>query len=117
MYCMYYIGIALYISTKFIRIIIWTYYYGYWNGISPIKYRCRVVSANELMITAGVSFSYFIAYVFQDYENGWRYQFMVGVIFAIFQLLAMFMLPESPRWLYIKDKKNECKNSLYRVYQ
>ncbi|RHN56877.1 putative major facilitator, sugar transporter, major facilitator superfamily [Medicago truncatula] len=46
----------------------------------------------------------------------WRWMLGVAALPAILQLLLMFWLPESPRWLFRKGKEEEGKAILRKIY-
>jgi len=59
--------------------------------------------------------SFLIAYMLSHSCN-WREMFGIGVIPAIILGLSVFYLPESPRWLVVKNKKEQALNILSRLY-
>jgi sugar porter (SP) family MFS transporter len=67
--------------------------------IAPAERRGALVSLNQLMITIGILLSYIVGVIFTPIE-GWRYMFGVALIPALVLGIGMFMLPESPRWLF-----------------
>ena len=67
--------------------------------IAPAERRGALVSLNQLMITIGILLSYIVGVIFTPIE-GWRYMFGVALIPALILGIGMFMLPESPRWLF-----------------
>jgi sugar porter (SP) family MFS transporter len=67
--------------------------------IAPADRRGALVSLNQLMITIGILLSYIVGVIFTPIE-GWRYMFGVALIPALILGIGMFMLPESPRWLF-----------------
>ena len=46
----------------------------------------------------------------------WRFPIAFQIVFAIFVILLVFGLPESPRWLYNHDRAEEAIQVLCRVY-
>jgi putative MFS transporter len=48
-------------------------------------------------------------------QHGWRILFVLGVLPALVALLAIASLPESPRWLAIKGKKDQTIRVLHRL--
>lgn len=67
--------------------------------IAPASRRGALVSLNQLMITIGILLSYIVGVIFTPIE-GWRYMFGVALVPALVLGVGMFMLPESPRWLF-----------------
>ena len=46
----------------------------------------------------------------------WRLPIAVQMIFAVFVIILLFGLPESPRWLYAKDRGEDAIRVLCTVY-
>ncbi|MED6107912.1 Fibroblast growth factor 3 [Stylosanthes scabra] len=89
----------------------------YISEASPTKVRGALVSLNSFLITGGQFLSYLINLAFTKAPGTWRWMLGVAAAPAIVQLLLMFFLPESPRWLYRKGKKDEAIDTLYKIYQ
>ncbi|XP_062084652.1 sugar transporter ERD6-like 5 isoform X2 [Humulus lupulus] len=75
--------------------------------ISPKSLRGAFTSANQLMITTGVSLMYFIGNVIN-----WRILALIGVIPSLLHILGLFFIPESPRWLAKIGKHKELEAAL-----
>lgn len=69
--------------------------------IAPASIRGKLVSLNQLMIILGVLLATVISYYFGDPANleSWRWMFGFAFIPSLLFLLALFFIPESPRWL------------------
>lgn len=61
---------------------------------------------------AGIAFS---TLGIQD-SWSWRVPCMLQVLFPLFQLVGLFIIPESPRWLVSKDRKGEARAMLVRYH-
>ncbi|KAG4984758.1 hypothetical protein JHK87_029507 [Glycine soja] len=83
---------------------------------SPSEIRGSLVSTNVLMITAGQFLSYIVNLSFTRVSGTWRWMLGVSAFPAILQFLLMLFLPESPRWLFIKNRKNEAVHVLSKIY-
>ncbi|XP_027364839.1 inositol transporter 1-like [Abrus precatorius] len=83
---------------------------------SPSEIRGSLVSTNVLMITAGQFLSYLINLAFTQVPGTWRWMLGVSAVPAIVQFILMLCLPESPRWLFIKNRKNEAVDVLSKIY-
>lgn len=83
---------------------------------SPSEIRGSLVSTNVLMITAGQFLSYIVNLSFTRVSGTWRWMLGVSAFPAILQFLLMLFLPESPRWLFIKNRKNEAVHVLSNIY-
>jgi len=90
--------------------------------ISPAKIRGRMVSLNQFAIIFGMLVVYFVNYfiVGQGGEawniaTGWRWMFGSEAIPAVLLLGLMFLVPESPRFLYKQGREAEARRVLGRV--
>ena len=81
--------------------------------LAPASRRGALVSLNQLMITIGILLSYIVGVMFAPIE-GWRWMFGVALIPALVLLIGMFMLPESPRWLFNKGQLEKARAVLSR---
>jgi SP family myo-inositol transporter-like MFS transporter 13 len=72
---------------------------------SPSEIRGGLVSTNVLMITGGQFLSYLVNLGFTEVSGTWRWMLGVSAVPAIIQFSLMLYLPESPRWLYMKNDK------------
>ncbi|KAI9115031.1 hypothetical protein K1719_014044 [Acacia pycnantha] len=83
---------------------------------SPSEIRGALVSTNTLMITGGQFLSYLINLAFTQVPGTWRWMLGVSGVPAVIQFVFMLFLPESPRWLFVKDRQNEAVNVLSKIY-
>jgi len=97
--------------------------------IAPADIRGRMVSFNQLNIVIGISVAYFSNFLIlslgqsdlawaQSLRIGdWTWRWMLGVeaIPAIVYFFALFLVPESPRWLVMHGKAEEALQILTRV--
>ena len=68
--------------------------------ISPARIRGRLVSLNQFTIVGGILLSYFANWLLVDIgPTNWRWMFASESLPAGFFLIALFLIPESPRWL------------------
>ncbi|KAF8082615.1 hypothetical protein N665_0818s0030 [Sinapis alba] len=88
----------------------------YISEASPARIRGALVSTNGLLITGGQFFSYLINLAFVHTPGTWRWMLGVAGVPAIVQFVLMLSLPESPRWLYRKDRVAESRAILERIY-
>jgi MFS transporter, SP family, arabinose:H+ symporter len=88
----------------------------YISEVSPAKYRGSLVSMYQLFIVTGILISYLINYLLHDIgENNWRWMFASGAIPSLLFLLMLFFVSETPRFLYLKGKKDEALSVLERI--
>ncbi|GAA0155025.1 transporter [Lithospermum erythrorhizon] len=83
---------------------------------SPARIRGALVGANALLITGGQFVSYLINLAFTRAPGTWRWMLGVAGVPAVLQFILMLYLPESPRWLYRKDRKGEARAILEKIY-
>jgi sugar porter (SP) family MFS transporter len=97
--------------------------------ISPAKLRGRMVSFNQLNIVIGISVAFFTNYLilqlgnsqaewaqflkFKDYN--WRWMLGLESLPALFYLISLIFVPESPRWLVMKGDESGGLKILSRV--
>jgi sugar porter (SP) family MFS transporter len=91
--------------------------------------RGRMVSFNQLNIVIGISAAFFTNYLIlrlgqsdlawaQALRLGeWNWRWMLGVesLPAVFYFLALFAVPESPRWLVMNGKDDDARHVLAKV--
>lgn len=89
----------------------------YISEIAPADRRGSLVSLYQLGIVLGIIIVYFCNYLVAqagdeqwNVEYGWRYMLGSETIPAILFMVALFFVPESPRWL---SKKGKDKEALY----
>ncbi|XP_047180510.1 inositol transporter 1-like [Vigna umbellata] len=84
--------------------------------VSPSEIRGGLVSANTLMVTAGQFLSYVINFGLTRVPGTWRWMLGVASLPAVLQFVLMAFLLESPRWLYMKNRKEEAVGVLSKIY-
>ncbi|XP_021752602.1 inositol transporter 1-like [Chenopodium quinoa] len=83
---------------------------------SPTELRGGLVSTNVLMITFGQFLSYCVNLAFTQVPGTWRWMLGVSGVPAVLQFLFMLLLPESPRWLYMKKDREQAAEVLSKIY-
>lgn len=84
--------------------------------IAPYHFRGKLVSLNQLSITLGILLSYLINYLLRDIgDNNWRWMLATGIFPSLLFFAALFIVPESPRWLFMKGFDNKAKDILKRI--
>jgi sugar porter (SP) family MFS transporter len=86
----------------------------YISEVSPPDARGWTVSLFQLAITFGILLAYLVDYAFANMQ-GWRWMFGLAVIPAAIFALGMFYLPESPRWLVRRGRRDHARAILCRV--
>ena len=90
----------------------------YQGETSPRKIRGLVVGLYQWAITIGILIAAIVnnsMQAVQDSDKGW--QVVIGLQFAWAIVLAggLFFLPETPRYLAVKGREEQCKNALHRL--
>lgn len=90
--------------------------------ISPPAERGRMVTYQQLAIVGGIVLVYFVNWAIaqQGDENwlhsiGWRLMLASEAIPAALFFVLLFFVPESPRWLVMKQRNDEAKAVLQRL--
>jgi SP family xylose:H+ symportor-like MFS transporter len=90
--------------------------------IAPPKQRGNLVSYYQLAVVVGFFLvflaTYFIGNSLTEAENidfGWRQMFWSELIPSSIFLLLLFLVPRSPRWLFLKGKKEEAFQVLNKI--
>ncbi|XP_075656746.1 sugar transporter ERD6-like 5 isoform X2 [Castanea sativa] len=78
--------------------------------ITPKNLRGQFTSAHQLILCSGLSLMYFIGNAVT-----WRTLALFGVIPSLVQLVGLFFIPESPRWLAKIGKEKELETVLQRL--
>ncbi|PSS10164.1 Sugar transporter ERD6-like [Actinidia chinensis var. chinensis] len=78
--------------------------------ITPKNVRGGFTTVNQLMICCGVSAMYVIGVLVT-----WRILAVIGAIPSLLQILGLFFIPESPRWLAKNDRWLDCEAALQRL--
>ncbi|KAJ0017724.1 hypothetical protein Pint_09489 [Pistacia integerrima] len=88
----------------------------YISEASPARIRGALVSTNGLLITGGQFLSYLINLGFTRAPGTWRWMLGVAGAPALIQFFLMLTLPESPRYLYRKDRVHDARAILEKIY-
>jgi sugar porter (SP) family MFS transporter len=102
----------------------------YMGEIAPPKIRGKLVSMLQINIGIGFSVAYFTNYwtlqqmnASPDWaqsinlaETGWRWMLGIETVPALIWFGLLFVIPKSPAWLIYKNKFEEAKDSLSKVY-
>eukprot|EP01121_Diplochlamys_sp_Union-15-3_P012333 TRINITY_DN3684_c0_g1_i5.p1 TRINITY_DN3684_c0_g1~~TRINITY_DN3684_c0_g1_i5.p1 ORF type:complete len:313 (-),score=38.13 TRINITY_DN3684_c0_g1_i5:580-1491(-) len=86
--------------------------------VSTPKYRGALISTGELVIVLGIFVSFLVNAGLSSQKNNhqaWRWSFGLSGLPALVQLLGMFIIPESPRWLVYKGRNEEARAILIKL--
>ncbi|KAI1335234.1 putative Myo-inositol transporter 1 [Xylariaceae sp. FL0016] len=90
----------------------------YQSELCEAEKRGRIVSSEPLFVGVGIEIAYWFDYG-MSYVGGpisWRLPIACQMVFAIFVIILVFGLPESPRWLYNHGRNEEALHVLCQVY-
>jgi MFS transporter, SP family, arabinose:H+ symporter len=82
--------------------------------ISPAPIRGRLVLLNQLANVVGALVSYLVAYLL-SFSGAWRWMFGSTAIPVALFAIGLFFIPESPRWLVVKNREEEALDVLTRI--
>ncbi|OAY69061.1 putative polyol transporter 4 [Ananas comosus] len=85
--------------------------------ISPSVSRGSLTSFPEIFINLGILLGYISNYAFSGLSEhiNWRIMLGVGILPSVFIGFALFVIPESPRWLVTKRRVKEARSVLRRI--
>lgn len=84
--------------------------------ISPANIRGRLVTMYQLAIVCGILLAFLSGYLLAGIgDSAWRWMFISQAIPALGFLLALLFVPESPRWLAMKNRCHEAEAILEAV--
>lgn len=91
----------------------------YITEIAPARRRGLLVAVSQLNIVLGILAAYLSNYlvarvVGADHPNTWRWMFGVMTAPAVLFLLTALMIPESPRWLVKRGRRDQAEVVLAR---
>jgi sugar porter (SP) family MFS transporter len=103
------IGYAIGVSTLTVTL--------YLAEVAPASARGAIVSVNEVAIVTGIFLSFFLNWSVAGLgdNKAWRMAFGISAIPAALQIVGMFFLPYSPRWLLSKGRHTEAMQILLRT--
>lgn len=98
----------------------------YISEVAPAKYRGMLSSIQQISILTGVFFSFLSNWLIARMSGGslepfmlgfaaWRWMFWVEMLPAVVFFFALFFIPESPRFLVAKGKKEKALRVLTRL--
>jgi SP family arabinose:H+ symporter-like MFS transporter len=85
--------------------------------ISPSKNRGALVSINQLAIVIGILSAYLVSWLLsRTGEDSWRWMLAVAVAPSLAFLAGLLAIPESPRWLISRGRRDEGERILARIF-
>ncbi|MDP3403327.1 MAG: sugar porter family MFS transporter [Brevundimonas sp.] len=99
----------------------------YISEIAPAHMRGRLTTIQQIAIISGLFFSFLANYLVANAAGGstsefwlgftaWRWMFWIELIPAVVFFFALFLIPESPRFLVIKGRHEKATEVLARLF-
>ncbi|MFC5527496.1 sugar porter family MFS transporter [Rhodanobacter ginsengisoli] len=86
----------------------------YLAEVAPEYIRGAMISLYQLMITIGILVAFLSDTAF-SYSGNWRWMLGIIAIPGMLFLLGLFVLPDSPRWLMMRGRRQEAADVLQRL--
>jgi len=80
----------------------------YVSELAPPQSRGMLIGLYQFALTGGIALADLVGYWLAG-EHAWRLMFGLGAIPALFFLILMLTVPESPRWLVAHNRSTEAK--------
>lgn len=88
----------------------------YISEIAPAHQRGRLAGSFQLMIVGGIFVAYLTNFLFVNVgEDSWRWMLGIMVIPALLFAILLRSIPESPRWLVLKNRDEEARKIFART--
>ncbi|KAJ5798544.1 uncharacterized protein N7503_007840 [Penicillium pulvis] len=92
----------------------------YTSELSPPQLRGFFVGMNGIGICLGYGLAMYMGLAFNSAHNEstqWRGPLGLALIFPVFMLLLLFILPESPRWLLMNGRTDEARTIIMDLHR
>ncbi|KIW77784.1 hypothetical protein Z517_07617 [Fonsecaea pedrosoi CBS 271.37] len=90
------------------------------SEVVPAHFRGSLVYIHSLALGFGYLLSAWIGFGFFFWKTGgsntWRPPLALQCVWPLLLLLGLYWIPESPRWLVMKDRSDEAKRILLRLH-
>ncbi len=84
--------------------------------VAPAQKRGRLVSLNQMAIVIGILIAYLVNWALSFLgSDSWRWMFATAAVPSIALFIALFFVPESPRWLVEAGRYAEAVTVLSRI--
>ncbi|KAK7263643.1 hypothetical protein RJT34_31237 [Clitoria ternatea] len=85
--------------------------------ISPNLHRGSLTTFPEIFINVGIMLGYVSNFAFSSLSThiNWRIMLAVGILPSLFIGFALFIIPESPRWLVMQNRVDEARSVLLKT--
>lgn len=82
---------------------------------APSNWRARLLGGLNAMWFVGATVAAFVGYWLLRYDDGWRWMLLSSALPAVLIVVARTTIPESPRWLLSKGRRDEALAVLRRT--
>ncbi|ODV93365.1 hypothetical protein PACTADRAFT_35990 [Pachysolen tannophilus NRRL Y-2460] len=89
----------------------------YISELAPTNYRGRLVVINCLAITGGQLIAYAVGAGISRVKSGWRILVGISLFPSVVQLIMFLFMPDTPRFLIMKNRLEEASSILQRIYK
>jgi SP family galactose:H+ symporter-like MFS transporter len=86
----------------------------YLSEMAPRRFRGGIVSMYQVMVYLGILIA-FISDTYFSYTGAWRWMLGIICIPAIIMAVLVLFLPRSPRWLILKNYKQDASEVLHKI--
>ncbi|XP_071839933.1 solute carrier family 2, facilitated glucose transporter member 5-like isoform X2 [Apostichopus japonicus] len=83
--------------------------------ISPANLRGGIAIIHQVILNCGLLIAQILGIYVFDSEEGWPILVSLTAVPSIIQLFILPFCPESPRWLFIKEEEDKCRQALTRL--
>ncbi len=90
--------------------------------IAPPAQRGQLVTYQQIAIVSGMTLVYFVNWAIAAQgddawvlSTGWRYMLLSGALPAALFLLLLLLVPETPRWLVMRGRRDEARGVLLKL--
>lgn len=96
--------------------------------VAPARYRGRLATVQQIAIISGLFVAFLSNYLIAKMAGGsaqntlwlgfdaWRWMFWIELIPATIFLLSLLLIPESPRFLVFRNKRDAARRVLVKLY-
>ncbi|MXP26248.1 sugar porter family MFS transporter [Altererythrobacter indicus] len=98
----------------------------YISEVAPARMRGRMTSVQQVMIITGLTLAFVVNYFLAQAAGNslgelagrpaWRWMYLAQAVPAAIYLVALFFIPESPRYLVSKRREEEAHGVLARIF-
>lgn len=84
--------------------------------VAPARIRGQLVTLNQLAIVTGILLAYIVSYYLADLGDvAWRWMFASAALPSLLFMVALLLVPESPRWLLGRGQADAALKTLTKL--